>query len=69
MTQQIPLPCEASALEPALDAARTGSTHEVRPDVAYRRLGIVNLVFYGPRQAGDRGWGADRRGGCRAPGV
>ena len=56
MTEQIPLPSEASALEPTLDAARNDRTHEVLPDVAYRRLAIVNVVFYGPSQAGDRGW-------------
>jgi glyoxylase-like metal-dependent hydrolase (beta-lactamase superfamily II) len=56
MAAQIPLSSDASALEPALDAARNDRTHEVLPDVAYRRLGIVNVVFYGPRQAGDRGW-------------
>jgi glyoxylase-like metal-dependent hydrolase (beta-lactamase superfamily II) len=56
MTKQIPLPPEASALKPAVDAARNDRTHEVLPDVAYRRLGIVNVVFYGPSRAGDRGW-------------
>lgn len=56
MAQQIPLPEEASALDPALDAARGDSTHEVAPDIAYRRLGIVNVVFIGPSGAGDRGW-------------
>lgn len=30
--------------------------HEVRPDVAYIRLAIVNAVFFGPASAGDRGW-------------
>jgi glyoxylase-like metal-dependent hydrolase (beta-lactamase superfamily II) len=56
MTEQIPLPPETSALQPALDAARNDRTHEVLPDVAYRRLGIVNVVFHGPSHAGDRGW-------------
>jgi glyoxylase-like metal-dependent hydrolase (beta-lactamase superfamily II) len=56
MTQQIRLPSEASALQPALDAARNDRTSEVLPDVAYRRLGIVNVLFYGPRQARDREW-------------
>jgi glyoxylase-like metal-dependent hydrolase (beta-lactamase superfamily II) len=56
MTRQIPLSSEASALEPALDAARKDRTHQLQPDLAYRRLGIVNVVFYGPRQAGDRAW-------------
>lgn len=34
MTQQIPLPEESSALDPALDAARGDHTHEVAPDLA-----------------------------------
>jgi hypothetical protein len=48
MTRQIPLPSEASALQPALDAARNDKTHEVLPDVAYRWLGIVNVIFLEP---------------------
>jgi glyoxylase-like metal-dependent hydrolase (beta-lactamase superfamily II) len=56
MAAQIPLSSDASALEPALDAARNDRTHEVLPDVAYRRLGIVNVVCCGPAGAGDRGW-------------
>lgn len=56
MAQQIPLSEEASALDPELDAARGDHTHEVAPDLAYRRLGIVNAVFAGSPGAGDRGW-------------
>lgn len=56
MAEQVPLSSEASALEPALDAARNDKTHEVLPDLAYRRLGIVNVVFFGPAKAGDRRW-------------
>jgi glyoxylase-like metal-dependent hydrolase (beta-lactamase superfamily II) len=56
MAQQIPLPNEASALHPELDAARSDRTHEIVPDVAYRRLAIVNVVFVGPVHAGDREW-------------
>ncbi|MRX49612.1 MBL fold metallo-hydrolase [Paracoccus sp. S-4012] len=56
MAQQIPLPEEASALDPELDAARGDKTHELAPDIAYRRLGIVNVVFLGHPDAGDRGW-------------
>lgn len=32
------------------------TTTEVLPDVAFKRLAIVNVVFYGPPDAGDRGW-------------
>jgi glyoxylase-like metal-dependent hydrolase (beta-lactamase superfamily II) len=56
MVQQIPLPPEASAVDPAADAARNDQTREVASDVAYRRLGIVNVAFIGPAGAGDRGW-------------
>ena len=56
MAEQVPLSSNASALQPALDAARDDKTHEVVPDIAYRRLGIVNVVFFGPSKAGDRGW-------------
>lgn len=68
MAEQIPMPEEASALDPALDAARHDHTHEVAPDLAYRRLGLVNVVFVGFAGAGDRGWvlidaGLPRTGG------
>jgi hypothetical protein len=53
MAAQIPLSSDARALEPSLDAARNARTHEVVPDVANQRLGIVNVVFCGPPQAGD----------------
>ncbi len=32
------------------------ATREVTPDLAYKRLAIVNVVFYGPPGAGDRQW-------------
>jgi hypothetical protein len=42
MTDQVPLSSHASALQPALDAARNDKTHEVLPDLAYvRRPGRV----------------------------
>jgi glyoxylase-like metal-dependent hydrolase (beta-lactamase superfamily II) len=56
MSEQLPLSPEDSALQPAVDAARNDKTHEVLPDLAYRRLGIVNVVFFGPIKAGDRSW-------------
>ncbi len=31
-------------------------THEIAPDLAYRRLAMVNVVFYGMPHCGDRGW-------------
>ncbi|WP_210528303.1 MBL fold metallo-hydrolase [Rubellimicrobium arenae] len=56
MAEQIPVPDEAVATHPVLDAARADKTREVTPDVAYRRLGMVNVVFVGPPGAPDRGW-------------
>ena len=46
----------------SLDAAavtgqtENGGLHEVLPDLAYQRLAIVNAVFYGFANAGDRNW-------------
>lgn len=56
MVEQIPLPKDAVAGDAVLDAARDDHTVEVAEDVAFRRLGIVNVVFLGLRGAGDRGW-------------
>ena len=49
-TRQIPAPPSAVA-----DRA-SGPLRLVAPDLAYRRLGIVNVAFLGPPDAGDRGW-------------
>ncbi|WP_237479720.1 MBL fold metallo-hydrolase [Lichenibacterium dinghuense] len=52
MTQQIPIGPEARAEEhDGGDGLR-----EVAPDIAYRRLAMVNAVFVGEMSAGDRGW-------------
>lgn len=48
---QIPLTREALA-----DVTRGERAREVAPGIAYRRLGIVNVVFLGEAGAGDRGW-------------
>lgn len=51
MAQQIPV-------DPAgvVGANAAGETHAPTPDLASRRLGIVNVVFAGAPGAGDRGW-------------
>lgn len=36
--------------------AEDDGTVEVLPDLAFKRLAIVNVLFYGLPQAGDRGW-------------
>ncbi|WP_232628390.1 MBL fold metallo-hydrolase [Methylobacterium sp. Leaf118] len=56
MAQQIPIDPQARADDPRADAARDDGTHAVAPDLAYRRLVLVNVVFVGPPGAGDRGW-------------
>jgi glyoxylase-like metal-dependent hydrolase (beta-lactamase superfamily II) len=56
MSQQIPLDPSGRADDPKADAARDDGTHEVAPDLAYRRLAIVNVAFYGRPGAGDRQW-------------
>ncbi|WP_375257427.1 MBL fold metallo-hydrolase [Citreimonas sp.] len=49
--RQVPL-----SRDSILRSARGGRTEEIAQDVAWRRLGIVNVVFLGPPGAGDRGW-------------
>lgn len=56
MAQQIPISAEARADDNKRDAERDDGTHEIAPDLAYRRLGIVNVVFFGLPDAPDRGW-------------
>lgn len=56
MEQQIPLSNEAVALNPEQDAARDDATHQIASDLAYRRLAIANVIFYGLPGAGDRQW-------------
>ncbi len=56
MEQQTSLSADARADDPQADDARGDGTHEVAPDLAYKRLAIVNVAFYGLPGAGDRGW-------------
>jgi glyoxylase-like metal-dependent hydrolase (beta-lactamase superfamily II) len=53
MKTQIPLdPSSVADLPNQSD----DSTHEIAPDLAYQRLAMVNVVFYGVAGAGDRQW-------------
>src|SRR3978361_913276 len=52
MAQQIPIDSAAIAAATASD----DTTHEVTPDLAFKRLGIVNVLFFGPPGAPDREW-------------
>ncbi|KAA0677251.1 MBL fold metallo-hydrolase [Roseomonas genomospecies 6] len=56
MARQIPLDSAGRADDPGRDRARDDGTHEIAPDLAYRRLAIVNVVFVGAPGAGDRQW-------------
>lgn len=51
MAEQVPIDPAARAGE-QLDHG----THVVAPDLAYQRLAIVNVIFYGLAGAGDRAW-------------
>ncbi len=51
---QVPIDPSARADDPEADKLRDDGTHEVTADVAYRRLGIVNVVFFGV--PGTRDW-------------
>src|SRR4051795_7828619 len=53
---QIPLPDSARAEHPKADAIRDDKTRQIAPDVAYRQIAIVNVIFFGPPDAGDRRW-------------
>lgn len=52
MAQQIPI--NSAAVAAATASADT--THEVTPDLAFKRLAIVNVVFFGRSGARDREW-------------
>ena len=51
MDEQVPVDPSARAEE-----VQTDGMHEVTSDLAYQRLGIVNVVVHGTRGAGDRRW-------------
>lgn len=51
MNEQVPPDPFARA-----DEIQTDGIHEVGPDLAYQRLGIVNVVYWGERGAAGRRW-------------
>src|SRR4051812_44149074 len=55
-SRQIPLDESARADDRERDSQRNDGTLEIRPDLAYRRLAIVNVIFVGPPGAKDREW-------------
>jgi glyoxylase-like metal-dependent hydrolase (beta-lactamase superfamily II) len=56
MSEQIPLDSSSLADNPNADAKRDDHTREVLSDLAYKRLGIVNVAFYGKANAGPEAW-------------
>src|SRR3978361_1712906 len=50
---QIPLSETASADRPENDKLRDDKTRQIAPDVAYRQIAIVNVIFFGRPGAGD----------------
>src|SRR3954471_22085098 len=55
-SHQVHLDPSARADDPDRDKERNDGTLEIAADLAYRRLGIVNVVFCGRAGAGDRKW-------------
>ena len=53
---QIPLSETASADRPEYDKLRDDKTRQIAPDLAYRQIAIVNVIFYGRPGAGDGNW-------------
>jgi hypothetical protein len=53
---QIPLSGTASADRPEYDKLRDDKMRQIAPDLAYRQIAIVNVIFYGRAGAGDRNW-------------
>src|SRR4051794_37108280 len=53
---QIPLSETASADRPEYDSLRNDKTRQIAPDLAYRQIAIVNVVFSGRPGAGDGNW-------------
>jgi len=53
---QIPLSERAVADHSEADEARNDKTRQIAPDLAYRQIAIVNVVFFGKPGAGDGGW-------------
>ena len=53
---QILLSHTASADRPEYDKLRDDKARQIAPDVAYRQIAIVNVVFFGRPGAGDGNW-------------
>lgn len=56
MAQQVPVKNGMPAYNSHSDAMRDDGTHQISIDIAYKRLAIVNVIFYGRPGAGERDW-------------
>jgi glyoxylase-like metal-dependent hydrolase (beta-lactamase superfamily II) len=56
MAQQIPLDPDALLHGPSEEEAPGGRAGDIAADLAYRRLAIANVMFFGQPGAGDREW-------------
>ncbi len=56
MAEQIPLDENARATDVRTNAEQDDNTQEIAPDIAYKRLAVVNVVYVGAPGAGDRKW-------------
>jgi glyoxylase-like metal-dependent hydrolase (beta-lactamase superfamily II) len=56
VSEQIPLTEQSRADDPQLDRENDDGTHEIASDLAYKRLAIVNVIYFGEPGAGDREW-------------
>ncbi len=56
MAEQIPLDESTRATDLRREAEQDDNTHEIAPDIAYKRLVLVNVVYVGLPAAGDRQW-------------
>jgi len=56
MKHEIPLDPAARADDPRQDDRQDDHTHAVTPDLAYQRLAIVNVAYFGMPGSGDGRW-------------
>jgi glyoxylase-like metal-dependent hydrolase (beta-lactamase superfamily II) len=56
MSEQIPITEQSRADDKTVDRQNDDNTHQIAEDLAYKRLAIVNVVFFGRPGAGDREW-------------
>ena len=56
MGQQVAVDPKGLVDDITRESRRRGKVHVIAPDLAYRRLAIVNVIFFGPARAADRHW-------------